>query len=233
MAQATTETAIFKVKVPKTTSSYSPISNKSLVEAVLEELDKRKLKVIDKTYKMSNNEQQLFANMTIKGGDKEQNMSLGFRNSYNKTLPVGIVSGTSVIVCSNLMFKGDFKQMRKHTSGVKRDLEQMISDAVDQIERQYGLILNDSKKMKEVEVDEKIIAHLLGEMFYQEEIITGQQLHIIKNELKDLKNFDNKTIWDIMNHTTEALKVSHPADLIDDHIATHNFFLNKVTEYKK
>jgi hypothetical protein len=45
----------------------------------------------------------------------ERSFSIGFRNSINKTLGVGLVSGNKVTVCDNLLFSGEFIQFRRHT----------------------------------------------------------------------------------------------------------------------
>jgi hypothetical protein len=64
-------------------------------------------------------------------GNGAMQYALGFRNSTDKTMVVGITAGTNVLVCDNLCFSGDFIAFRKHTSGLDEDeLRQIAAEAV-------------------------------------------------------------------------------------------------------
>jgi hypothetical protein len=46
--------------------------------------------------------------------DDPLHLSIGIRNSLDKSLAAGVAVGTSVIVCDKIMFKGDLTVLRKH-----------------------------------------------------------------------------------------------------------------------
>lgn len=46
---------------------------------------------------------------------------IGVRNSTEKKFAVGFAAGSHVMVCSNLVFSGDFVEFRKHTKGLDID----------------------------------------------------------------------------------------------------------------
>jgi hypothetical protein len=68
----------------------------------------------------------------VHGLTQERGLSLGFRNSMDKSMVVGIVSGTKVFVCDNLAFSGDYLTFHKHTSGLTdKRLYDMAQTAVE------------------------------------------------------------------------------------------------------
>lgn len=215
------------VEVPATTRTYTPISHEQLVNEVREKLDKAGLQIKNEYFSENRNGKQMFGNFTVTA-DNEMDMNIGFRNSYDKSMQLGLVAGTRVIVCSNLMFAGDFKTVMMHRGEVAKALSKEVEAAVQSLEDNYGSIRRDSDRMKEVQVDKYKIAEIVGEMLMYEELITNTQVKIIKNELDLKTNFSDETIWDIYNHTTEALKVSPVNQVIDNHIGVHQYFMSKV-----
>ena len=58
----------------------------------------------------------MFGVFTLMSRDKDKARMLGFRNSVDKTLVVGLTAGTRVFVCDNLAFSGEFVDYHKHIS---------------------------------------------------------------------------------------------------------------------
>jgi hypothetical protein len=223
-----TREQVFAVPTPSATATYSPLSHADLITSVLEQMDKRGLAIKDERYSFNKGGQQMFGAFTIDGGHGEQDMQIGFRNSYDKSMQVGLVAGSRVIVCSNMMFRGDIKTMMMHRGDVVSEVTKTVDNVVASLESNFKTILKDSSKLKEVTVDPTIIAHVLGELFFQESLVTSTQLNVIKNELKLMNNFGNETMWDIYNHTTEALKSCPVSDLLPHHLKVHDFYLAHV-----
>lgn len=218
---------ILSAAVPAATKTYSPLSHLDLINSVKEQLDKRGLVLKDERYQQNRNGQQMFGHMTVSGFNDEQDMCLGFRNSYDKTMQVGVVGGSRVIVCSNLMFAGDFKSLQMHQGNISQELSIMLGKAADRLEEHYRKLQLDSDKMKQVEVNPRIIHEILGELFYSESVVSEAQLRIIRGELREQTNFGDGSLWDIYNHTTEALKTTPSGLVIGRHIDAHQFYMGR------
>ena len=219
---------ILSCPVPASTRTYAPISHLALIDAVKEELDKRGLVVKDERYQHNRSGQQMFGHFTVNGGNSEQDLALGFRNSYDKSLLLGAVSGARVIVCSNLMFAGDVKMQKMHTPAhLASGLQFLVREVVDSLEAQFKRIQLDTQKLKDVTVNPRLIHELLGELFYSEAVVTEAQLRIVRDELKQQTNFGADTLWDVYNHTTEALKTTPSGLVIGRHIEAHQFFTQR------
>lgn len=218
---------ILGAAVPASTRTYSPLSHADMIDAVREQLDKRGLAVKDERYQQNRAGQQMFGHLTVQGLNGEQDMCLGFRNSYDKSMQVGVVGGSRVVVCSNLMFAGDFKALQMHQGNISQELGLMLGKAADRLEDHYRKLQLDTEKMKQVEVNPRLIHEILGELFYSEAVVNEAQLRIIRGELKEMKNFGDGTLWDVYNHTTEALKTTPSGLVIGRHIEAHQFYLAK------
>ena len=216
---------ILNAAVPATTRTYSPLSHLDLITSVKEQLDKRGLTIKDERYQENRKGQQMFGHLTVEGFNGEQDMCLGFRNSYDKSMQVGVVGGSRVIVCSNMMFAGDFKALAMHNGNLVQEMNTMLGKAADRLEEHYRKLQLDSEKMKQVEVNPRIIHEILGELFYSESVVSEAQLRIIRGELREQTNFGDGSLWDIYNHTTEALKTTASGLIIGRHIDAHQFYM--------
>ena len=219
---------ILACPVPASTRTYAPVSHLALIEAVKEELDKRGLVLKDERYQHNRSGQQMFGHMTIGGGNGEQDLALGFRNSYDKSLLLGAAAGARVIVCANLMFAGDFKVQKMHTPAhLAAGIQQLMREAVDSLEAQFKRIQLDTERLKQVEVNPRLIHEILGELFYSEAVVSEAQLRLVRGELREQTHFGAGTLWDVYNHTTEALKTTPSGLVIGRHIEAHQFYLQR------
>ncbi len=218
---------ILSAQVPASTKTYSPLSHLDLITSVKEQLDKRGLQVKDERYTQNREGKQMFGHMTIQGLNGEQDMCLGFRNSYDKSMQVGVVGGSRVIVCSNMMFAGDFKALAMHNGNLVQELNTMLGRAADRLEEHYRKLQLDSDKLKQVEINPRIIHEILGELFYSEAVVSEAQLRIIRGELREKTNFGDGTMWDLYQHTTESLKTTPSGLIIGRHIDAHQFYMER------
>ena len=107
----------------------------------------------DKSFSLSQNGNNLFASYTLDQEIDGRRMQVGFRNSMEKKFAVGICAGLSIIVCSNMMFKGEFIEFRKHTNGLTySELEALTSRAVVGILPQINQLAQWQDSLKGYEV---------------------------------------------------------------------------------
>lgn len=217
---------VYDIPKPQKTETYTPVSNQILIETIKEKLYKNNMELVTERYTTNKTKSQLFGVMEVKQGNNEQLLNFGFRNSYDKSLAVGMVAGSTVIVCSNLMFKGNIKVMRKHTNGVFNDLQNLVNDVVDIGYEELESIIKDSTHLKNIEINRKEMAQIAGDMFINHNIVNSTQINILKREIEQSQKFKNLTMWDFYNHCTEALKASAPAEVVQNHINLHKHVLS-------
>ena len=142
------------VPVPAPTDSWRPVAHGDVRDELIEGMNRRGMTVINERWALSTNRgdasdrptrpadgtytgpgSRVFGLLEFANGD-DANLAIGVRNSYDKTLALGIAVGASVFICDNLMLNGDAVQYRKHTSGI--DLAVETTQALEKIGPAFG-----------------------------------------------------------------------------------------------
>ena len=223
--------------VPKETKTYKPVSHKELIDLTLESIYQSGYALESQSYSTARDGNVANGRYTISNvADSEMKLQIGWQNSYDRSLALKFALGTSIIICSNGMVKGDHGAFRKKHQG---DIQTFTPAAISEYIKGGGDAFQDLQKdremLKQYEATEQVQAELLGRLFVQEELITSSQLNIVKRELKNPTHDYNSqgSMWELYNHVTFALKEAHPSDWMQDHIDTHNFFTGHVSSLDK
>jgi len=216
--------------IPKETKTYKPVSHQELIDLTLESIYQSGYTLEKQTYSTAREGNVANGRYTISNvGDSEMKLQIGWQNSYDRSLALKFALGTSIIICSNGMVKGDHGAFRKKHQG---DIQTFTPAAISEYIKGGGDAFEDLQKdrdmLKQYEATDKIQAEVIGSLFLQEEIISSSQLNIIKKELKTpTHNYSAEgSMWELYNNVTFAMKQSHPSDWMQDHIDVHNFFIN-------
>lgn len=126
---------VMAVETPDRTDTWGVIGHGQLIETLEQAVDSVGYEVAKERYSLSHDGARLFGVFELKGPNKDDiAQMIGFRNSINKTLSVGVTAGMRVFVCDNLAFDGEFIRFRKHTGGLNQEeLELLAEDAVGKI----------------------------------------------------------------------------------------------------
>lgn len=129
-----TEHDVRRVKAPPATDTWQPFPHAVLLDELEQARAKANQAVSHKRYELSKDGQQFFGAWIFDANSADNSqpqVSIGFRNSINKSLSVGITAGTHIMVCSNMAFSGDWIQFRKHTRNVLVDLHTFVGRAFE------------------------------------------------------------------------------------------------------
>lgn len=230
----TAKQIMLSAELPKQTRTYKPVSHNELLDLTLESVHQAGFSVDNSFYNVAKEGQVANARFTIQNiKDSEMQLEIGWQNSYDKSLSLKFAIGTRIIVCANGMVSGDFGTYRnKHTGNIQQNAPAAIASYIEQAGDTFETLQKDREAFKSFEIDKRTQAELIGRMFIQEEIISSTQLNIIKRELLN-PTHDYKaanSLWELYNHTTFALKGSHPSNWINSHANTHEFFLQQTNE---
>lgn len=218
------------VPLPEATDTYTPVGNGDLIR-LIEDRAKAVLKVEPENLQLglSRKDQQMFGVMTLGTGDAEKSPVFGFRNSYDKTLPVGLCSGSQVFVCDNLCFVGSsYMQMRRHSSHVWQDLQPMIDEALVSVQDVFEQFQKQTQAMKDQEVT-------LDQGFSHIGIARGRGLITPRQESVAIQDwitprheeFSDRNAWSLYNCFTEGLKKGSAGGSISRHTVIHDFFSDR------
>jgi len=220
------EQELFDVEVPEKTESYSPVSHQQIVEEIQENVDKSGLKIVGKRFQAARGGKRVTGLIDLAADQSSTfNYRLAFRNSYDKSMTLAFVGGTSVMICSNGMIIGEEQFIRKHTGTITQEMDEKIKQVIGGLDEVLNKANNHSERMKNIELDPTATAELCGRLFMEQEIITSSQLNIIKDQLKepDHPEFADPNLWSLYNHTTHALKKTYARTYVDKYKQLHEF----------
>ena len=222
---------LMSVPLPKETNSYKPVAHADLAinlidiaSNVLSGFEYKK-----SNYGLARNGNQLFGIHTFRGDDEDMGMSIGFRNSYDKSMSVGVAIGGSVFVCDNLAITGEVTILRKHTANVNIDLEELMVTAIYKSQGNYKQVLEDAKQLSQISFNNHDAYSQIG-LLYGCGIITPRQIPVVKKSwLKaEQEAFLPRNSWSFYNAATEALKCCKPNNLLERHIGLHKHLMKEV-----
>jgi hypothetical protein len=156
---------------------------------------------------------QMFGVLTCSNGRPYQDyaLAIGVRNSYDRSLAVGLTLGSRVFCCDNLAFSGEATMHRKHTLNVFRDLPDLIYRLLSQVaamrERNDGEIA----AMKVRELPPAHAHHLMVEAVKANVVPASRLPKVIEAwEEPAHVEFQPRTAWSLFNAFTEIQKGAPP-----------------------
>jgi len=235
MTNFVTREYVESAPLPNYKQSYKVISHKYAITNVIDLLNKHNFSLIKETYKANKEANNVQCIFNIKHNeslfnDEDLGLMFAFGNSYNKQTKFKCAIGAYVFVCDNGMISGDINYSRKHTGTADIDILEQIENQIIKAGSIFNRITNDKNEMKKITLTLKQQCELSGVLYLEKEIISSNQLSIIKLEMKNPSynyNVDRDNLWSYFNHVTHALKKDHPKNWIETSRNFHNFITNE------
>lgn len=226
-AQSATMNELTTIPLPLKTRTYQPVPHEQLATMLLQMVASL---FPDFSYEKSHfglaaEGNKMFGVHTFRSVDTSLGLSIGFRNSYDRSMSVGIAVGASVFVCDNMVISGDITVLRKHTSNVIRDMESLALSAIYRSQQTYAEILDDAEAMQELSIDDDQAYRMLG-LVYGRGIMTPRQIPVAHREWETPTHddFSPRTVWSLYNAITESLKSAPPQSIMEKHLGLHQLF---------
>ena len=235
-AQQASREEIGEIPIPKPTRSYAPVAHGELADHLAKKAEYLlpEFNLHKSQYGLARDGQQLFGVHSFRNGSTDLALSIGFRNSYDKTLAVGIAVGASVLVCDNLALSGDITLMRKHTTNVETDLNSLIVTAILKARTAFHQVKADAKSMHQIPLVDDEAYRLIG-LMYGRGVISPRQIPVVRNEWMEPSHdeFRERTMWSFYNAVTEALKTTPPRVIMERHLMASRVIANVQSEMNR
>lgn len=221
-----TRNTLVTAPLPEATDTYTVISHGSIINHTLRILHEKGFQVVDEIYKCSENAQIALGIFKIQyDQDPDMAMMFAFANSYNKSMrfkcAIGgyVYANNASVVSGNMMNWG-----RKHTGTADEEAANTIETQIENAEAYFKQLVADKEAMKNVTLTKTQYAELLGVLYLEDEMLTAEQLRIIKAEYKKPQfhyNGPSDSLWVLYNHILVALSKSHPRTWMDQQKVVH------------
>jgi hypothetical protein len=206
------------VPVPDPTESYYPVPYDRFVEEVELHVPRFGLKIQSSAFGLAREGSQMFGVLTCTNGHGTDDyaLAIGLRNSYDRSLAVGLVAGTRVFCCDNLAFSGEARMNRKHTVNVFRDLPDLIYRMLSQVSVMKARTDEEIAAMKVQDLSTPEADHLLVEAI-RARVVPASWLPKVLQAWEDpnYPEFRPRTAWSLFNAFTELLRGISPRAQIE------------------
>ena len=227
---------LLSVALPDHGDSYTVISHESVIDHVYAELAQAGFGIVSEEYRAT-------ADGNIAQGihvlqynsDPELSMMFAWTNSYNKQVRFKCGVGAYVNHTGTTMVCGDMGSWaRKHTGTADEETVATIKEQVANAQMYYDQLVADKNLMKDIKMNKRKQAQLLGILFAEYQILTTEQASIVRSQMdKPTHVFeDSSSLWAFYNYVTTALQSSHPKTWMEDQRVLH-YFISSVNNFAK
>lgn len=224
------------VDLPTHGDSYTVISHQSVIDYVYTELAVAGFGVVSETFRATADGQIAHGIHVLQyQSDPELSMMFAWTNSYNKQVRFKCGVGAYVNQVGTFMVHGDMGSWaRKHTGTADEETVETIKGQIKDAQMYYDQLKSDKDAMKEIKMNKRKQAQLLGILFAEYQILTTEQASIIRSEMiKPTHVFeDTSSLWAFYNYVTGALQTSHPKTWMEDQRVLH-YFISSVNNFSK
>ena len=120
---------VMDVPTPDRTRTWGAIGHGELIDTLKYAVDKADLIIRREEYSLSKEGGKMFGVFTLESLTADRARMLGFRNSIDKSLAVGLTAGSRVTVCDNMVFSGEFLDYHVHRARLTVEVLQIAAKA--------------------------------------------------------------------------------------------------------
>ena len=221
---------LLAAQLPQQTRTYKPVSHEQLMDLTLESIYQAGFTLDQESYTSAREGKVANGKFTIKNvADSEMQLQIGWQNSYDKSLSLKFAIGTKIFICSNGCVSGDYGAFKhKHLGEIQTLTPQAITEYIQGAGEAFTRMQSERESMKDIVLNRRAQAELIGRMIIDEQFIESTQLNIIKRELeKPTHDYGSEnSLWELYQFTTFSMKEVHPSLWMNNHIDAHAFFLD-------
>lgn len=202
---------LLALPTPPATDTHKPVPHHQVVQAVVESLGYRHINVVRDEYAISKDAMKMFGVLDLSLEETDIRISLGIRNSHDKSFSLGLTVGFRVFVCDNLAFHGDFTPvLRKHTKHF--ELEGTIGMALEKMQRNFKPLVKQIDVWKDYQLSDASAKCIIYNAFIeQDEFPKHLSRHVHHHYFEpEYEDFKPRNLWSLQNAFTSAFKLLDP-----------------------
>ena len=215
------------VALPNHGGRYTPISHKSIIDKVHEELVTRGFNIESELYRASiggNVANGMY--ILDQGTDPDMKMMFIWGNSYDKSMRFKCGIGVYIPKTGNYIFAGDVSSYaRKHTGKADEEAIQMIQTQLNMANAHYADLVASRDILIGQTASLRTYSELVGRMFIEKQCLNKEQASAVRDRLIAkvvlFDNIEHSNAWNFYNCVATALRMSHPKNWFEDQSECH------------
>jgi hypothetical protein len=218
--------------LPQHASTYTVIPHGFVISETEAQLKAMDLEIEKEIYRANDNKQVVSCVLHLKSGDDpDMKMMFAWANSYDKSMRFKCSVGSYLPVSNSIIVSGNLGSWgRKHTGTADSETQEQIVEQVSSCRRYYEALVKDKESMKGVNLNKTQKAQLAGELFMEHGLLTGEQLGILKEQVRKpsfIYSGDKDSLWVYYCNIIFALQRSHPRSWLDQQRIIHWFLTDR------
>lgn len=196
------------VPAPPATKTWYPVSHSRVLSTVVDTLDAGGFSVQKQRLGLSADNARFFGVLDLAAHVAEGVLlSVGIRNSVDKTFPLGFCAGSRVLTCDNGAFHSELLVTRKHTVFGGERFAEAIAKAVGTLASFQKAEGSRIAAMRAQEICETQAESLILRA-YDRDIVSHLALPKVISEWREPshEDFRPRTVWSLFNAFTSALQ---------------------------
>ena len=223
-----TEDYLRKTKLPEETKTYTVISHGIVIDTAREMLEKYGFNILSESYQSECSGDIAYGLMKLeKVDDPDMAMTFYWTNSYNKMVKFKCSIG-GFIYDNEVPFITSDNQAtwnRKHTGVALDETLDIIESMIASAEEHFAQIVSMKNRFKEIPINRKEYAKLMGLLYFDKKIIAPTQASLIRNEYdKPSFNYsDKETLWEFYKIMMYGISDQPPKKWYSQQIKVNNY----------
>ncbi len=196
-----------RVPAPAPAGRWFPLSHGAVLTKVRETLKEAGYTVRREQLGLSQDNARFFGVLDLTAALAHQvTLSVGVRNSTDKTFPIGFCAGSRVFCCDNLAFRSELLVRKKHTRYGEMRFAQAIGEAVVKLQTFKEDEAQRIRSMAATAVREEAADSLVLRA-WEKGIVPTPSLPRVVREWREprFEDFRPRTLWSLFNAFTSAL----------------------------
>lgn len=230
--QMVTRKELDNIALPTETGSFKPISHTQIADTILE-IGRNILigyELESEQFLASRLGQQSIGFLTFKQKEQQEGLCIAYRNSYDKSISMGVCVGIKHPDWDSFAFKGKLVIL-KHTQNVLSSLDDALILAVYRAFKGFPELLQDLDRFKGVKLSDDEAFKFSG-LLYGHDILSPRQFTGAVAAWKAPPNGSAipKSLYGLYGNCSISLKSSPASILLDNYINLHSTFLEMLAE---
>ena len=221
------------IALPNHGGRYTPISHKSIIDKVHEELAIRGFNIESELYRASiggNVANGMY--ILDQGTDPDMKMMFVWGNSYDKSMRFKCGIGVYIPKTGNYIFAGNLASYaRKHTGKADEEAIQMIQTQLNMANAHYADLVSSRDVLIGQSASIGMYSKLVGRMFIEKQCLNKEQVSSVRDSLVNkvnlLDNLSWDNAWNFYNCVATALRMSHPKNWFEDQAECHKLIISE------
>lgn len=201
-----------RVPCPPPTETWFPLPHAEVLNTSVTTLERAGFHVIKQSFALSRSDCRFFGTLDLDAPVCEGVcLTVGVRNSTDKSFPIGFCCGERVFVCDNLAFGSEIVIAKKHTRFGKERFNEGIAQAVGSLPQYRAMAAARIDRLCGYPLSDDLANSLLLQA-WEEGIVSHRLLPQVIHTYRQpaLEEFGARTAWSLFNAFTAVLKARLP-----------------------